>query len=90
MDDRPWYVIVDKVTTEEVLAMEMINHGGNDWAFDVMNKRIERVSRLIQESWTEKQRSDRFTGKSYYEAGVPVIETLITGSTILRFIEDDQ
>tara|TARA_Y100001938_G_C8093220_1_gene436418 strand:- start:1911 stop:2180 length:270 start_codon:yes stop_codon:yes gene_type:complete len=89
MDDRPWYVIVDKVTTEEVLAMEMINHGGNEWAFEIMNERIRRVSRLIQESWTDKQRDDRFTGDSYYESKVPVIETLVTGATILRFMEDD-
>ena len=89
MDDRPWYAIVDKVTTEEVLAMEMINHGGNEWAFGIMNERIRRVSRLIQESWTDKQRDDRFTGDSYYEARVPVIETLVTGATILRFMEDD-
>ena len=79
MDKRPWYQIVDKVTAQEQVAIDMLTSGGSDWAFEIMDERIKRVSKLIQESWTDKQRDDRFTGKAEFPAAVPVVAIHVDG-----------
>jgi hypothetical protein len=79
MDERPWYQIVDKVTAQEQIAIDMLTTGGSDWAFEIMDERIRRVSKLIQESWTDKQRNDRFTGDAEMPARVPYTAIHVDG-----------
>lgn len=90
--DIPIYKSMDRLTHNEVLALEMIAHAeGNCWAEDVMDKRIERITRLIKLGWSDDTRNDRYFGKGHsLELRVTTVPTMFQGKPITTgIVEDD-
>ena len=74
----PLYLNYPDMDGEDVAVLACIT---NREASIVMDNRIQRVCREIQESWTDEEREKRFVGDAIVQWDTPVIDTSGLDST---------
>lgn len=74
---NPYFVDSDKLTPQEMVALELCTT--QRWASEVMDARIKKMCKMIQDSWKEDEMENRWFGNT---KGKPLFLTEIKMSPV--------